>query len=708
MVRSEGRQLYSVALIALAGVLLIKLAVFFEFAHHPLLLPGGQLDDAYYYHLADRIAAGDVWLADPATFGGRAAPPFFLSPLYLYVLAAILKVSGGSIQVVRIVQVTLGTAAVGLLWLTSRRWYGEAAAWWTAGFAALFGLAAFYEVLIVEAALDPVLTALDLFLLTRAIDRRTWPSWALAGAGLGLHALNRPNTLMVFAGLAAILVVIAAVRRAGVTAAVAFLVAGLLVLSPATWRNWRVSHQFVAVTSTTGLNVLIGNGPEADGTFVRVMGIEPSVDGQWLGAPLAVSKAVGHDVSAAEASRYLLRQSLAWARAHPGKELRLLSRKTYYALSNAFLTLSHSYPFFARDTAGALTLCIVGPALVVPLGLVGLILARPRESHGYWLWAAYVPLSLVSIVLFFVAARFRLPMQVALLVPAGGAAAWLAAQVRATRWSAVAWPAAAVAALAAVVAWPTGLDDGRAEEQVRLGLYDIRTGKVPEGETLVASALPRHADPAIVQLRVGQLYETMNRPSDAITHYEAGLKLDGSDLALHFAYGRALFAVGRDADALPELTRAQSGPQGDAATRVMVLALSRLGRRDEANQMVRTLDPARWNADQAREFAVGLASVGRVDLSVAAWRRAAEASGNARDYERLALTWVLLGRPADSIGPFEEAVKRDSTSATIRLNYAVALYSVGRKDDARRETEATLKLDPNYDKAKQFLQALGK
>ncbi|MFI5177875.1 MAG: tetratricopeptide repeat protein [Vicinamibacterales bacterium] len=700
-------RLFSVGFIALAGVFLIRLAVFIELGHHPLLLPGGQLDDAYYFHLADRVAHGDVWLTDPASFFGHAEPPFFLSPLYIYVLAVVLKASGGSLDIVRLFQIALGTASVWLLWLTARRWYGEPAAWWTAAFAALFGLAVFYEILVVEAALDPFLTALDLYLLTRAIDRARWSSWATAGAALALHALNRPPLLIVFGGLAVTLIVWTARRRVPLGAAGAFLLAGLVVIAPAAWRNWRVTHQFVPITSTTGLNVLVGNGPDADGTWVRVMGIEPSIEGQWLGAPLVVGKAVGHDASAAETSRYLLRQSLAWIAAHPAREAQLLARKTHLALSNAFLPLSHSFPFYAHDTIGALTLCVVGPALVVPMGLVGLVLARPGKSRGYWLWASYVPLSLIAVVLFFVAARFRLPMQIALLVPAGGAAVWLAAEIRARAWAPLGIPAAAVLALAAIVAWPTGLDDGRAEEQVRMGLYEIRTGKVPEGEAFVAEALPRHGDPGVVHLRVGQLYESMNRPSDAITHYEAGLKIDPNEPALHFAYGRALFAMGRDADALPELMRAQSSPQGDAATRLVVLALSRLGRRDEANQTVRTLDPARWNAEQAREFAVGLASVGRVDLSLAAWRRAADASGDAHDYERLGLTWVLLGRAADSIGPFEEAVKRAPTSATIRLNYAVALYSVGRKDDARREAEATLKLDPNYDKAKQFLQALG-
>ncbi|HKW00350.1 MAG TPA: tetratricopeptide repeat protein [Vicinamibacterales bacterium] len=702
------------ALIPFLAVFVIKLAVFLDIGRHPLLVPVGQQDDAFYTGLADRVAHGDVWLADPASFAGRPAPPFFLSPLYIYVLAALLKVSGGSVAFVRLVQIALGTAGVWLLAITARRWYGERAAWWTAALACLFGLATFYELLIVPASLDPFLTALDLFLITRAIDRDSATGWALAGAALGLHALNRPNVVLVF-GAFAVLVLFWTFRPrddrprstvAALAAAAAFVLAGLIAIAPATLRNWRVAHEFVLISSPAGLDVLIGNGPEATGTLVAAMNVEPTVPGRWIEAPAAASRGLLHDASANDTSRYFLQQSLAWMAAHPWQEIRLLARKTRYTLSATFISISHSYPFFVRDNFNSLTLLLAGPTLIVPFGLVGLVVARPADRRGYWLWAVYAPLSLLSVVVFYVAARYRLPMQIALLAPAAAAIAWMFDRSRARAWGQLAPVAGVTAALALFVAWPTGLDDGRAEAQVKLALFDIRTGRDAEGEAAVTRALAKHGDPDGVHLRVGQLYETLNRPADAVIHYRAGLTHDPDSVPLHFALGRALFALGKDEDAVGELVRARSGPLADAATRILVLSLSRLHRADEANQLVRTLDPSRWTGDQAREFAAGLASVGRLDLSLAAWRRAAEATGDPQDYERLGLTWAMVGRPAEAVAPLEEAARRAPTSASIRLNYAVALYSVGRKDDARREAEHVLEIDPKYDKARQFLDAI--
>ena len=113
---------------------------------------------------------------------------------------------------------------------------------------------------------------------------------------------------------------------------------------------------------------------------------------------------------------------------------------------------------------------------------------------------------------------------------------------------------------------------------MRLALYDIRTGRQAEGEAWATRALATHGDPDTVHLRIGQLYETMNRPADAVTQYRAGLMLDPESVPLHFALGRALFAEGKDDEAVGELVRARSGPLADAATRILVLSLSRLHR----------------------------------------------------------------------------------------------------------------------------------
>jgi hypothetical protein len=143
----------------LAATLAAKAAVLAQIGSHPLLQPLGDIDSGVYARLASRIAGGDVLLR------GEGAVPYFVSPLYAYVLAA----TGPSFPLARAAQILLGTAAVALVFLTARRLFGERAALAAAVLYALAGVVTFHEVLILQAAIDPFLTALALFLLARAV-----------------------------------------------------------------------------------------------------------------------------------------------------------------------------------------------------------------------------------------------------------------------------------------------------------------------------------------------------------------------------------------------------------------------------------------------------------------------------------------------------------------------------------------------------------
>ena len=179
-------------------------------------------------------------------------------------------------------------------------------------------------------------------------------------------------------------------------------------------------------------------------------------------------------------------------------------------------------------------------------------------------------------MIFYVAARYRLPYQVALTAAAGGGASWMIDRLRERAWKPLGLAVAATLALAAFVAWPTGLDDGRAEEQVRMGLSEIQAGRIPEGEAWIQRAAARHGYPGVVHVRVGQLYESRDQPAAALEHYKQAAALDPTETSVQFVMGRALFAAGKDQEALAPLETARTGRERDAATRLLVLAFTRL------------------------------------------------------------------------------------------------------------------------------------
>lgn len=698
-------------ILALLAVLAIKAAVLVQLGHHPLLDPTGELDGAYYRHFGEMVARGDIALSSRDSYLGQPPSAFMIAPFYIYFLGLIFKLSGNSLMAARAVQIVIGTAGVWLLALSVRRWFGERAAWIAGTLAAFCGVFTFFEILILPAALDPFLTALDLYLIGKAADEGGTKNWALAGAALGLHALNRPHVAVIIV-LMAVAIAWRAWRERAVQAA-AFVVAACVVIAPVSIRNMSVGGEFIPISWNFGLNVLVGNGPDASGTISQTMGIIPTISGEWLNGPAVASQALGHAATPRQTSFFFLRQAASWTFHHPGSAIALFARKLWYALSATFLTLNHSYVFFARELTGPLMFLIVGPALIVPLGLVGLIFARPREGdgasrRGYWQWALYAPFAILSVSLVYVAARYRLPFQMALTGLAGAGISWALDRVREQSWGSLAVPAVSMAALTAVAVYPTRLDDGRSEELVRMGLTEIQDGHVAEGESWVQRAIGRHAAAALTHVRAGQVYETLGKPGEAIAHYRQALTTDPKEPIIHFVMGRAMLASGDLSAAVRELAGARIGPQQDSASRLLVIALARAKRVEETNTVIHDLSPQRWNADTARQFAMAVSDAGRVDLSIPAWARAAELTDDVRDYERLGLAWALLGRNNDALAALGEAVKRDNSIASVRTNYAVALATAGRIAEARAEAEAALKIDPSYTNAQQLLAALDK
>jgi len=132
------------------------------------------------------------------------------------------------------------------------------------------------------------------------------------------------------------------------------------------------------------------------------------------------------------------------------------------------LSLNYSYPFYAKDAGTLLRGLVVGPWLLIPLGIVGLAWGAWRlPPQGFVVWAAFVPLYALAVAVFFVSERYRLPLLVPLCTGAGAALDSIADAFTARRVRDAALLTSACVVLLAAANWPLGLDDARAE-----GFYD--------------------------------------------------------------------------------------------------------------------------------------------------------------------------------------------------------------------------------------------
>ncbi|MGE5345769.1 MAG: glycosyltransferase family 39 protein [Acidithiobacillales bacterium] len=632
----------------LPGLLLLaflsKLAALLTLGSHPLLQPDAGLDTGAYVGLAWRVAHGDFLLR------GDGAVPFFVSPLYIYFLAPILAATAGSLFAARLVQILLGTAAAGLVFAAARRLFGEEAAAVGTALYVLTGVVTFYEVLILQSALDPFLTALALYLLAVGLTSgrnsskgkkasapdggpRSLTTWVATGVAFGLLALNRPNALPCAAVVTLALAVPPFVarlrggRRLSLPSeeislrtfgsATAFLFGVGLAVAPVTIRNLAVSHEFVLISSHGGLNFLIGNSPGADGVYRRLEGITPSIAGQAADARRVAQAAEGRPLTTGEVSSYFARKAWSWIAAEPGAAAKLFLRKIWYVLSGDEAPLNFSYPWY-RSRSIVLKLLPVGPGLLVPLGGAGLVLLflgfgrlRPREAG---VWVSFTPAYVLLVAAFFVATRYRLPLAPPLAVAAGGGAMGILAAARARDTRRLASAVVVALPLAAVSLWPTGLYDGGADEEMHLVLLEIDRGDAVAMHDAEA-AVTAYPDPALFWHRIGEAFAEKERTDEAILAFERSLTAN-----------------------------------------------------PEQPQTVKLLAAVR---------------------------------------ERRGVERILKGDIPGAAADLEAAVGFDPENATAHLNLAALLAGRGERDRARAEAQKALSLKPGYEKAEALLKALG-
>ncbi len=650
----------------LAAAVLVKAVVLFQLRAHPLLQPNAGLDTSAYVELAQRVVAGDLSLGPGL---------YFVSPLYIYFLAAALALFD-SFTAVRVVQMFLGAASVGCIFLSARIWFGNRPALIAGILATLTGLFTFYEVLILQASIDAFLTAAALLALAQG-TRDGPPQWgrpvwcAIAGVVFGLQTLNRPNVLIATVVVGSVLL---ALRQARLAAALA---AGMLVaMSPAAIRNLVVAGEFSLVSSHGGLNFYIGNNAQATGFYNPVPGITPSIIGQEKDAKMLAERRVGRSMTDAEVSSYFVREGVNWMRDHPGDAAALFLHKLRFTFHAQHVALPHSYPFYAHETGTLLRFLVVGPWLLVPLGIVGLIVAAPR-SPGYLAWAAFVPGYAVAVAIFFVAERYRLPLLVPLCAGAGAAVARLVEQARAGfRSRSFAAAAVSLVALALFVNWPMPLHDGRWEEGLRLAERLAIEKRFDEAEAWTQWAEARERRPGATRHALGLQLLQSGEPGRARPYLEKALAAGPSEMAtVQYDLAVARHASGDNQGAAAAI--AQIRP-ADTEGHESWLRLGRLAVEAEA-------------PDVAEPF----------------FRRAAEMQPeSAAVRQQHGLNLMVLRRYEEAAEELSAAARLDAGDPDTLSRLAFCELKLGRLGDARMHAEAALRLDPRDTLARQLVTEL--
>jgi len=486
------------------------------------------------------------------------------------------------------------------------------------------------------------------------------------------------------------------------------LAAGLAIgMSPALIRNLVVAHQFSFVSSHGGLNFYIGNAPDATGFYRLVPGITPTIEGQETDVRRVAEKALGHPVGDAEASDYFYRLSRDWIAEHPAAALTLFVKKLYFVFNRQHVALPQSYTFYVKDDPTALRFLVVGPWLLFPLGLAGLVCCAPGQRN-YIVWASFVPLYAIAVAIFFVAERYRLPLLLPLCATAGALVDRAIVSWQTARLRTFALPAAVLAAAAVAVNWPVHVNDGRWQEGLRLAQRLVILGRDDEADRWVERIAVREPSPGATAEGVAEQYLLLGKNERALRLLTRAHDANAADPRIDYGLGRALYRSGRAREAVSHLARGfEAGVELPNGGFDYAAALHQTGNDAAAAAAIRRIHPADGEPAEAWLRLGRLAAESHApDAAEPFFRHAVEMQpDSAAARQQLGLDLLVLNRWQEAAGELARAAQLDPADADTLSHLAYCELKLGRLEDARAHAAAALAINPGDALARQIAAA---
>jgi tetratricopeptide (TPR) repeat protein len=680
-----------------ALALALRLLYIFEIADNPFFT--SPVVDAQTYTEQARLIAAGNWLDyEPG--------PFWQPPLYPWFAATIYWLAGEHFFLaMRFVQALFGAFSCALLYLIGQRLFDRRVAFGAAGALALYGPAIYFDAEILPASAAVLLFLTVVLVVLNSAAKEHPLAWIVPGLLLGLTALNVATVLITLPFLAAWIYFVARPggrQRAGLK--LLSLGAGLfLVIAPVSWRNYIVGNEFVLISWNAGVNFYLGNNPN----YPATVQIRPGQE--WLDL-MDQAHIAGYD-SGAESSAFFFKQSWNYIHTQPLHYARLVATKFAVFWSGDEIARNQNIYYF-RNYSHLLAIVLWKYVLAFPFGLVGplaivgLFLAARTGDRSVRLLIGLTLSYAAGVVLFFVTARYRLPLIPFLLLFAAFAVSQLASAVRHRHrhrtkllWGAV------VLLLTVWTNWTVSAMEmsGDAEHYYNLGHAYIEKKRLAAGiEALkkAADMAPEDAEilfslgtayafaadyraaaavlkPAAqlypnrmdIRLNLGNAYFTGELYHRAATEYLAVLKNHPDDVIPRRGAARALARSGQTAAAIAHYERLQSLQPSDLES---YLALgyfyNQNGRSDEALiQFSGALELAPQNLTALLEISQLYLARNATDRALALLQQAAHHyPDNAQVHIRLGQFFAARHRWGKAIAAYRKALQLTPDNATLR------------------------------------------
>jgi len=371
-------------------------------------------DALYNLDWAKEIVSGKLW----------AKAPFFRAPLYPFFLSLLIKIFGEDLYVLRIVQMLIGSASCVLIFLTARKIFNSKVAFLSSIFACLYAPLIYFDLEFLDTFFIIFLDLLLIYLLLFNLKKPASLKLLLSGIILGLSAIARPNILL-FAIFVPVWLFFYFWKEAGlkkvITLILFFAIGLFLVVLPVTLVNYFAGKDSALISWQGGINFYLGNNPQASGYKAVAPGIRTTWYGIYYDGINLAEKLSDRKLKLSETSDFWFKQGFKFILGKPFIALKLYLKKIGLFLGGYEISENPNIYFYWSHPDNLLKPLLwkkfisFPGGILLPLAWLGILLAI-KEWKRLSLVLGFIITYMLSVILFFVNTRFRIPVIPFLLI----------------------------------------------------------------------------------------------------------------------------------------------------------------------------------------------------------------------------------------------------------------------------------------------------
>ncbi|MFH1563006.1 MAG: glycosyltransferase family 39 protein [Nitrospirota bacterium] len=346
-------------------------------------------NDPNFLHFSGTDASSYDGLANLVLNGDLPKSPYSFNPLYFYFLAMVYLIVGHSPFNAVLVQILVGCGSYLLVYLIAKRIFNQSVGIIAAGLCAFYGIFMVYETSILTVVLDTFLLLLSTLLLLKSIKKDSIKWYFITGIVIGLSTLSRATTLFVLPFLLLWVLIVSGLKKRFIVATLFIILGTAAAISPVTIRNYIYSGKFILLTTSGPITFWAGNNEDSEGIYY----IPPYAD----------------NLKGKEDEGFWTRDALRFIKEKPHKYLWLLSQK--FTLFWSGSEIPDNDIVYSRFKKYSPLLRLMLPfGLIASLGAMGMLLSLMRLNKNVFLLFFVLLGYMSAILLFFVMARFRVPV----------------------------------------------------------------------------------------------------------------------------------------------------------------------------------------------------------------------------------------------------------------------------------------------------------